>query len=58
MGRAGDIEKAERLNHARQMLEQFDSLPHAVQKMARDSGVSPRQAYRYLQEARRLTQPL
>jgi predicted DNA-binding transcriptional regulator YafY len=58
MGRADDIEKAERLNHARQLLEQFDRLPDAVQKMVRDCGLSPRQAYRYLQQARRLKRPV
>src|SRR5271165_7626406 len=58
MGRADDIEKAERLNRARQLLEQFDHLPDAVEKMVRDCRVSPRQAYRYLQQARRLKQPV
>jgi predicted DNA-binding transcriptional regulator YafY len=58
MGRADDIEKAERLNHARQLLAQFDRLPEAVQKMVRDCGLSPRQAYRYLQQARRLKRPV
>jgi len=58
MGRADDIEKAERLNQARQLLEQFDHLPDAVDKMVRDCRVSPRQAYRYLQQARRLKQPV
>ena len=58
MGRANDIEKAERLNQARHLLEQFDHVPDAIRKMVRDCGVSPRQAYRYLQEARRLKQPV
>ena len=58
MGRTDDIEKAERLNHARQLLAQFDRLPEAVQKMVRDCGLSPRQAYRYLQQARRLKRPV
>jgi hypothetical protein len=54
MGRANDAEKAERLNHARGLLQQFDHLPDAVDKMVRDCSVSPRQAYRYLQQAGRL----
>jgi predicted DNA-binding transcriptional regulator YafY len=58
MGRADDIEKAERLNQARHLLEQFDHVPDAVREMVRDCGVSPRQAYRYLQQARRLKQPV
>ena len=56
MARASDIEKAERLNHARSLLQRFDSLPDAVDKMVRDCAVSHRQAYRYLQQAGRLKQ--
>ena len=54
MARANDAERAERLNHARGLLQRFDSFPDAVDRMARDCEVSPRQAYRYLQQARRL----
>ncbi len=36
MARANDAEKAERLNHARGLLQRFDSLPEAVEKMVRD----------------------
>jgi hypothetical protein len=56
MTRANDAEKAERLNHARGLLQQFDHLPEAVDRMVRDCSVSPRQAYRYLQQAGRLKQ--
>ncbi len=56
MARANDAEKAERLNHARGLLQRFDYLPDAVDKMVRDCSVSPRQAYRYLQQAGRLKQ--
>lgn len=56
MTRANDTEKAERLNHARGLLQRFDHLPDAVNKMVRDCSVSPRQAYRYLQQAGRLKQ--
>ena len=58
MSRATAPEKAERLNHARQVLARLDHLPDAVERMVRDCGVSPRQAYRYLQHARRLKAPV
>ena len=58
MSRASDIEKAERLNHARGLLQRFDHLPDAVDRMVRDCSVSPRQAYRYLQQAQRLKQDI
>src|SRR5438445_1441981 len=58
MDRASASVKAERLNHARELLQRFDHLPDAVAQMAQDRGVSPRQAYRYLQQARRLRQPV
>lgn len=58
MDRASAVAKAERLNHARELLQQFDYLPEAVAQMVQDCGVSPRQAYRYLQQARRLKQPV
>ena len=56
MARASGAEKAERLNHARGLLQRFDHLPDAVEKMVRDCSVSPRQAYRYLQQAGLLKQ--
>jgi hypothetical protein len=56
MTRATDAEKAERLNHARDLLRRFGHLPDAVDRMVRDCSVSYRQAYRYLQQARRLKQ--
>ena len=56
MNRATDTQKAERLNHARELLRRFDHLPDAVAQLVKDSGLSPRQAYRYLQQARRLKQ--
>jgi len=58
MDRASASVKAERLNHARELLQRFDHLPDAVAQMVRDRKVSPRQAYRYLQQARRLKQPV
>jgi len=56
MDRATNASKAERLNHARGLLQRFDHLPDAVERMVGDCSVSPRQAYRYLQQARRLKQ--
>src|SRR5437879_10170130 len=56
MARANEGQKAERLNHARRLLQRFDSLPDALDRMVRDCSVSPRQAYRYLQQAGRLKQ--
>jgi hypothetical protein len=56
MARASDAEKAERLNRARTLLQRFDYLPDAVDKMVRDCSISHRQAYRYLQQAGRLKQ--
>ena len=58
MSRANEAQKAERLNRARDLLRQFDHLPEAVERLARDCAISSRQAYRYLQQAQRLKQPV
>src|SRR4051812_34707155 len=58
MGRASDAPKAERLNRARVLLRQFDQWPEAVERLARDYSISARQAYRYLQQAQRLKEPV
>jgi hypothetical protein len=58
MGRASDAQKAERLNRARVLLRRCDQLPEAVERLARDCSISPRQAYRYLQQAQRLKEPV
>lgn len=58
MGRASDAQKAERLNRARDLLRQIEQLPEAVERLARDCAISPRQAYRYLQQAQRLKRPV
>jgi uncharacterized protein YcaQ len=58
MGRASDAEKAERLNRARELLRRFEQLPDAVERLAHDCSISPRQAYRYLQHAQRLKAPV
>jgi predicted DNA-binding transcriptional regulator YafY len=58
MGRASDTEKAQRLNRARDLLHRFKHLPDAVERLAQDCSISPRQAYRYLQQAQRLKEPV
>src|SRR6266852_1781728 len=58
MARASDAQKAEPLNRARDLLRQFEQLPDAVERLAHDCSISPRQAYRYLQRAQRLKAPV
>ena len=58
MGRASEAQKVERLNHARVLLRQIDQLAEAVERLARDCSISSRQAYRYLQQAQRLKEPV
>jgi predicted DNA-binding transcriptional regulator YafY len=58
VSRATAAEKAQRLNHARQVLARLEHLPDAVERMVQDCDVSPRQAYRYLRHARRLKAPV
>ena len=58
MGRASDAQRAGRLNRARELLRQFDQLPDAVGQLSRDCSISPRQAYRYLQQAQHLREPV
>ena len=58
MPRASESQKAERLNHARDLLLHVGQLSDAVDPMARDCSISPRQAYRYLEQAQRLKQPV
>jgi AraC-like DNA-binding protein len=58
MNRATDAQKATRLNRARDLLRHVPALPAAVERLAQDCAISPRQAYRYLQQAQRLTAPV
>ncbi len=58
MNRATEAEKALRLNRARALLREGATLPAAVARLAQDCAISPRQAYRYLQQAQRLTAPV
>ena len=57
MSRASEAQKAERLNRARVLLRQTE-LPEAVERLARDCSISSRQAYRYLQQAQKLKEPV
>ena len=58
MSRASESQKAERLNRVRDLLQHVDHLFDAVEQLAQDCSISPRQAYRYLQQAQRLKEPL
>jgi hypothetical protein len=58
MPRSTQADKARRLNAAYRLLERNVALPEAAQRLARDAGLSLRQAYRYLEEAAGLEQPV
>jgi len=58
MAHASDAQKAERLNQARTLLRQHVVLPEASERLAREWSVTKRQAYRYLQRAQQLKQPV
>jgi hypothetical protein len=58
MPRASNAQKAERLNRARVLLRQVDQLSEAVERLAQDCSISPRQAYRYLEHAQQLKAPV
>lgn len=58
MTRSTQAQKAERLNAAYQMLHQQGfSIAEAVQSLSRQFGLSQRQSYRYVQQARIMQQP-
>ena len=58
MPRASQIEKTERINLARSLLQQYQHWPEAAQQLARNCSISERQAYRYLEQAQRLKHPV
>ena len=58
MPRASETQKAERLNRARTLLRQVEQLSDAAERLARDGSISPRQAYRYLEQAQQLKAPV
>jgi predicted DNA-binding transcriptional regulator YafY len=58
MPRASHVQKAERINSARTLLQQYPHWPQAAQQLARNCSISERQAYRYLEQAQRLKHPV
>ena len=58
MTRSTIAEKARQLNAAYAMLVGKVSLPDAMQRLSRQFDLSERQAYRYLEEATHLEQPV
>ena len=58
MPRASHIQKAERINLARILLQRYQHWPQAAQQLARNCSISERQAYRYLEQAQRLKHPV
>jgi hypothetical protein len=58
MPRASDVKKTQRLNLARTVLREHKNLPDAVEQLSRACLISRRQAYRYLETAKKLKRPL
>ena len=56
--RTRSVRRAARLNQARAVWGGVDRLSDAVRHLVRECGISPRQAYRDLQQARRLRAPV
>jgi len=58
MARSTKADKARQLNAAHQLLERDMELSEAAQNLSREFDLSLRQAYRYLEEAAQLGQPV
>ena len=58
MPRSTKADKARQLNVAHRLLRRKVALPDAAQRLARQFGLSLRQAYRYLEEAAELKEPV
>jgi predicted DNA-binding transcriptional regulator YafY len=58
MARSTKAAKARRLNAAHRLLEGKAELSEAAQSLSREFGLSRRQAYRYLDQAGALSQPV
>ena len=58
MARSTDAQKAKRLNVAHRLLARGTELADAATALARDFGLSRRQAYRYLEEAEAIGHPV
>jgi hypothetical protein len=57
MARSTKTQKSERLNAAHGLIAQEISMAEAARMLARDYGLSRRQAYRYLEEAQAMAHP-
>ena len=58
MPRADDAQRVKRLNLAFGWLQHGLSPPDVTQRLTAATGISPRQAYRYVEEAQQLKAPL
>ena len=58
MPRSTNADKARQLNVAHRLLQRNVARPDAAQRLARQFGLSLRQAYRYLEEAADLVEPV
>ena len=58
MPRSTKADKARQLNVAHRLLKRKVALADAAQRLARQFGLSLRQAYRYLEEAAELVEPV
>lgn len=58
MARATGPQKAERLNLAWHLVRRSTPVPEAADELARRAGLSKRQAYRYLEFAQQMDEPI
>ena len=58
MARSTKAEKVRQMNTASGLLQRGVALPEAVRRLSREFDLSERQAYRYLEEASQLDQPI
>jgi predicted DNA-binding transcriptional regulator YafY len=58
MTRSTKADKARHLNAAHRLLERKTALSEAAQRLSREFGLSQRQAYRYLEQAAELGEPV
>src|SRR5438128_524414 len=58
MPRASEAQRITRLNLAFGWLRQGLSPPEVTERLSGETGISPRQAYRYVEEAQRLDAPM
>ena len=58
MPRSTKADKARQVNAAQRLLKRNVALREAAQSLSRDFGLSLRQAYRYLEEAAQLDEPV